>query len=80
MKRLIPMRLVALALPAPAQVIPAVKNYRYNATPTPPTHLVRGEDGTLHGMNGDMIFGSTSRDGQFGGGTVFRLNTDGTGH
>ncbi len=31
-------------------------------------------------VSGDKIFGSTSRDGQQGVGTVFRLNTDGTGY
>jgi len=57
MKRLLSILLVAgFAVHAPAQVITTVKSYRYNATPTPPTHLVRGEDGTLYGMNGDMLY------------------------
>jgi uncharacterized repeat protein (TIGR03803 family) len=57
MKRFVPTLVVAVfAAHASAQVITTVKSYRYNATPTPPTHLVRGEDGTLYGMNDDMLY------------------------
>jgi len=31
-------------------------------------------------ISGDNIFGTTARDGLYGAGTVFRLNTDGTGY
>src|SRR5262245_24967737 len=57
MKRSIVTLLVALvAAHASAQVVTTLKSYRYNATPTPPTHLVRDEDGALYGMNGDMLY------------------------
>jgi len=67
MKQLIPTLLVALfAVHASAQIITTLKSYRFDSIMPvlPPEQLVRGDNGTLYGINHS---------------TIFRLQPDGSG-
>ena len=110
MKRLIFMLVVALVIPAPAQIITTLKTYRsgFDDWVGPPSQLVQGGDGSLYGMdevklckmqpdgsgyvvlkrmplNSDYFVGHPAVSGGtlYGAtysGTVFKINTDGTGY